>query len=280
MANKILILGASGFIGNVLYKELLPYFDVYGTYNSSNPEFDNNKIMFQFNVEHDDINVILNKVKPNFIISSLRGNFKDQFKVHQEVLNFVLESIDCKIIYLSTVNVFDAKGDLPSYENDSLLAHSDYGKYKVNQEKALLNLPKSKFTILRLPLVLGVNSPRIIQLKEAVKNKADFEVYPNLIISVTTANKIAQQVHYIINKNLNGIYHLASNDMIHHLDLFEEISDKLELKNVIFKNIYTSNEDKYLAILSKHNQLPKNYQITISEIIEDCVLKEEIDSLK
>jgi dTDP-4-dehydrorhamnose reductase len=280
LANKILILGASGFIGNVLYKELLPYFDVYGTYNSSNPEFDNNKIMFQFNVEHDDINVILNKVKPNFIISSLRGNFKDQFKVHQEVLNFVLESIDCKIIYLSTVNVFDAKGDLPSYENDSLLAHSDYGKYKVNQEKALLNLPKSKFTILRLPLVLGVNSPRIIQLKEAVKNKADFEVYPNLIISVTTANKIAQQVHYIINKNLNGIYHLASNDMIHHLDLFEEISDKLELKNVIFKNIYTSNEDKYLAILSKHNQLPKNYQITISEIIEDCVLKEEIDSLK
>ena len=280
MANKILILGASGFIGNVLYKELLPYFDVYGTYNSSNPEFDNNKIMFQFNVERDNINVILNKVKPNFIISSLRGNFKDQFKVHQEVLNFVLESIDCKILYLSTVNVFDAKGDLPSYENDSLLAHSDYGKYKVNQEKALLNLPKSKFTILRLPLVLGVNSPRIIQLKEAVKNKADFEVYPNLIISVTTANKIAQQVHYIINKNLNGIYHLASNDMIHHLELFEEISDKLELKNVIFKNIYTSNEDKYLAILSKHNQLPKNYQITISEIIEDCVLKEEIDSLK
>ncbi len=280
MANKILILGASGFIGNVLYKELLPYFDVYGTYNSSNPEFDNNKIMFQFNVERDNINVILNKVKPNFIISSLRGNFKDQFKVHQEVLNFVLESIDCKILYLSTVNVFDAKGDLPSYENDSLLAHSDYGKYKVNQEKALLNLPKSKFTILRLPLVLGVNSPKIIQLKEAVKNKADFEVYPNLIISVTTANKIAQQVHYIINKNLNGIYHLASNDMIHHLELFEEISDKLELKNVIFKNIYTSNEDKYLAILSKHNQLPKNYQITISEIIEDCVLKEEIDSLK
>jgi dTDP-4-dehydrorhamnose reductase len=280
LANKILILGASGFIGNVLYKELLPYFDVYGTYNSSNPEFDNNKIMFQFNVERDNINVILNKVKPNFIISSLRGNFKDQFKVHQEVLNFVLESIDCKILYLSTVNVFDAKGDLPSYENDSLLAHSDYGKYKVNQEKALLNLPKSKFTILRLPLVLGVNSPKIIQLKEAVKNKADFEVYPNLIISVTTANKIAQQVHYIINKNLNGIYHLASNDMIHHLELFEEISDKLELKNVIFKNIYTSNEDKYLAILSKHNQLPKNYQITISEIIEDCVLKEEIDSLK
>ena len=112
------------------------------------------------------------------------------------------------------------------------------------------------------------------------ENKTDFEVYPNLIISVTTANKIAQQVHYIINKNLNGIFHLSSNDMIHHLELFEELSKKLELNHFVFKNIYTSNKDKYLAILAKHNKLPKNYQINISEIIEDCVLKEEIESLR
>jgi dTDP-4-dehydrorhamnose reductase len=280
LANKILILGASGFIGNILYKELLPYFDVYGTYHSSNAEFDDNKIMFPFNMESDDVNSILNKVKPNYIISSLRGEFKYQLKVHKELLNYTLASIDCKLIYLSTVNVFDAKGKLPSYENDSLLADSEYGKYKANQEKAISKLPSSKYVIVRLPLVLGVNSPRIIQLKEASKHKAEFEVYPNLIISVSTANKIAQQIHYIINKDLSGIYHLSSNGMIHHSELFEEITNKLKLKNVVFKNIYTSNKDKYLAILPKHNKLPENYQITISQIIEDCVLKEEIRSLK
>ena len=280
MKNKILILGASGFLGNKLYKELLPYFDVYGTYHTSSEVLKNNKVMFQFNVEKNDINEIINKVKPNYIISSLRGPFKDQLRVHQELLNYTLSAVNCKIIYLSTVNVFDGKGNFPSYENDSLLADSEYGKYKVRQEKAINKLPNSKFAILRLPLVLGVNSPRIIQLKEASKNKAEFEVYPNLIISATTANKIAQQVHYIINKNLNGIFHLSSNDMIHHLELFEEISKKLELNNIVFKNIYTSNKDSYLAILAKHNKLPKNYQISISEIIEDCVLKEEIGSLK
>ncbi len=278
--NKILILGASGFIGNVLYKELLPYFDVYGTYHSSKAEFDDNKIMFQFNLESDDINSILNKVKPNYIISSLKGEFKDQLKVHQELLNYSLASIDCKIMYLSTVNVFDAKGEFPCYENDSLLADSEYGKYKAIQEKAISKLPSSKFVIVRLPLVLGVNSPRIIQLKEASKHKAEFEVYPNLIISVSTANKIAQQIHYIINKDLSGIYHLSSNDMIHHSELFEEITNKLELKNIVFKNIFTSNKDKYLAILPKHHKLPENYQITMTQIIEDCVLKEEIGSLK
>lgn len=280
MANRILIFGASGFIGKILYKELLPYFDVYGTFRTSTPELNENKVMFHFDIEADDINLLLQKIQPNFIISSLRGNFKSQFKAHQDIINFTLSALDCKLLYLSSVNVFDAKSKLPCYEKDGLLAESDYGKCKVSLEKLIINLPKNKFAILRLPLVLGVNSPRIIQLKEASKYNAEFEVYPNLIISATTANKIAQQVHYIINKDLNGIFHLSSNDMIYHHELFEEISSKLELKNVIFKNIYSSNEDRYLAILPKYNKLPKNYQITISEIIEDCVLKEEIGTLK
>jgi|TARA_B110000238_G_C16037972_1_gene400515 dTDP-4-dehydrorhamnose reductase len=280
LGNRILILGASGFIGNAIYKELTSYFDVYGTYHTANKALDYNNVMFKFDVEKDNINDTLNKVNPNYIISSLRGPFKDQLRVHQETLNYTLSAVNCKIIYLSTVNVFDGKGKFPSYENDSLLADSQYGKYKVRQEKAINKLPNSKFAILRLPLVLGVNSPRIIQLKEASKNKTDFEVYPNLIISVTTANKIAQQVHYIINKNLNGIFHLSSNNMIHHLELFEELSKKLELNHFVFKNIYTSNKDRYLAILAKHNKLPKNYQINISQVIEDCVLKEEIESLR
>ncbi len=280
MANRILILGSSGFIGNILYKELLPYFDVYGTYRTSTPELNENKVMFHFDIETDDVNLLLQKIQPNIIISCLRGDFKSQFEVHQDLINYTLSALNCKLIYLSTVNVFDAKGKLPCFEKENLLAESDYGKCKVSIEKLIINLPITKFTILRLPLVLGVNSPRIIQLKEASKYKAEFEVYPNLIISATTANKIAQQVHYIINKNLNGAFHLSSNDMIHHHELFEEISSKLELKSVIFKNIYSSNEDRYLAILPKYNKLPKNYQITISEIIEDCVLKEEIGSLK
>ena len=283
MKNKILILGASGFIGNTLYKELLPYFDVYGTYFSAKNEFKNNQVMYFFDVEKDDINVVLNKVNPNYIISSLQGDFKAQYKVHQEINDFVLDAINCKIIYLSTVNVFDAKGEFPSYENDALLAVSDYGKFKISIEKLIKNLPKSKYTIIRLPMVLGVNSPRIIQLKEASKNHSEFEVYPNLIISVITADKIAQQVHYIINKDLDGIFHLATNDVMHHFDIMEEISEKLGLENVIYKQIFVLNNDyndQYLAILSKYNKLPENYQITISEVIEDCTLKEEIDSLK
>jgi len=277
---RILILGASGFIGNTLYKELLPYFDVYGTYKTANEHLQQNQVMYQFDVEKDDIDVILNEVQPNLIISSLRGDFIAQYKVHEQISAYVMTNDNCRVLYLSTVNVFDGKYYLPSYENDLLLAESKYGKFKVSVERIFNELPKEKFTILRLPLVLGVNAPRIIQLKQAKKHEASFEVYPNLIISVTTANKIAQQIHYIINKNLFGIFHLSSSDMIHHEELFIEISDRLDLENVIFKQTYTSNEDRYLAILPKKNKLPKAYRITVSEVINDITLKEEISTLK
>ena len=178
-----------------------------------------------------------------------------------------------------TVNVFDAKYKFPSYENDVVLADSDYGRFKISIEKLVATLPKSKYVILRLPMVLGVNSPRVVQLKHASQLQADFKVYPNLIISITTVDKIAQQIHYIINKNRLGIIHLASNDVIHHSDLFEEISEKLSLKKVIFKQVYTSNKDAYLAILPKENKLPRNYRITVSQVIKECTLKEEIITL-
>ena len=280
MKNKILILGASGFIGNAIYKELLPYFDVFGTYCTSHTNFDENQVLFQFDVSKDSILPILKEIKPNYIISSIRGDFKSQYNIHQEIRDYILETTNCNILYISTVNVFDAKFEFPSYENDDLYAESEYGKFKVSIEKLIGTLPESNYSILRLPMVLGVNAPRIIQLKQANKHHANFEVFPNLIISITTVNKIAQQVHFIINKRRLGIFHLASNDVIHHSDLFEEISDSLELNNVIFKKAFSSNEDSYLAILPKDNKLPKNYRITVAQVIEECILKDEIITLK
>ncbi len=139
--NRILILGASGFIGNTLYKELLPYFDIYGTFFSANEHYLQNQVMYHFDVENDDIDDILNEVQPTIIISSLRGDFKAQYKVHEQVSAFVMTNENCRVLYLSTVNVFDGKYNLPSYENDLLLAESEYGKFKVSVERIFNELP-------------------------------------------------------------------------------------------------------------------------------------------
>ena len=277
--NVILLLGASGFIGNILYKELLPYYDLYGTYAHQEDSYGSNKVFYKYNVEDGGLEFILNSVRPSIVISALRGDFKAQYAAHKLIKEYCNNN-SARILFLSTVNVFDGKGEFPSYENNYTHAESDYGKFKISIEKLLCRLPEKKYSILRLPLVLGVNSPKIFQLKQAIKHRATFETYPNLIVGATTVNKIAQQVHYIINKNCFGIFHLSSNDMVHHEDLFREISEKISDLSPIFTSVYSSNNDTYLALIPKENKLPEHYHITISEVIEDSTLRDEIVTLK
>ncbi|GAB5399431.1 MAG: hypothetical protein Aureis2KO_10160 [Aureisphaera sp.] len=277
--NTILLLGASGFIGNVIYKELLSYYNVYGTYSSQEGNYRDNQVFYHYNVEEGGLDVILSQVQPNIIISSLRGEFNAQLEAHRLLVSYCFAT-NARLFLLSSVNVFDGLGAFPSYENDIPKAESKYGLFKIGLEKVVQELPEEQYAILRLPLVLGVNAPRIFQLKQAIKHSASFEVYPNLIISTITADKVAQQIHYIINKDLNGIFHLTSNDVIHHDDLFNEIAERISNKKPIFKSVYQSNEERYLALLPKKNKLPKNYQIKVSEVIEDSTLRDEIDTLK
>jgi dTDP-4-dehydrorhamnose reductase len=238
--------------------------------------YDNNKAFFGYDVASDDITQILQQIKPTVIISALRGNFKAQYHAHKQVCKYINSVSQCRLLFLSSVNVFDGSTDLPSYENTRPRAVSEYGRFKASVEKLLFEKIKHQVSILRLPMVLGAYSPRILQLRQAIKHQAVFDVYPNLIVSVTTANTIAQQIHYIINKELRGIFHLASNDLVHHQDLFTEICEKISNHTPIFKSIYNSNDDQYLAILPKFNILPANYQTTVASVIENATLEDLI----
>ena len=274
--HSILILGASGYTGNAIYRELCSYFETYGTYYSAHELYDNNKAFFGYDVANDDITQILKQIKPTIIISALRGNFKAQYHAHKQVCKYINGASQCRLLFLSSVNVFDGSTDLPSYEDTRPRAVSEYGRFKASVEKLLFEKIKHQVSILRLPMVLGAYSPRILQLRQAIKHQAVFDVYPNLIVSVTTANTIAQQIHYIINKELRGVFHLASNDLVHHQDLFTEICEKISNKTPIFKSIYNSNDDQYLAILPKFNILPANYQTTVASVIENATLEDLI----
>jgi len=278
MSNRILILGASGTIGNVIYKELLSYFDVYGTYYSQKDSYRENQVFFEFDVK-DTIFEILKKVQPSTIISCIKGPTNALLSLHKTLSDYVWAT-NGRLVFLSSASVFDARNDLPAYENDPTLSQSKDGKEKIAIEKIIKELPDHQYCIARLPLLLGVNSPAVVQLQQAIKHHANFEIFPNVIISANTLDKVAQQIHYLVNQNISGIFHLASSDMLHHADVFEEISLRLSDKKPIFKSVYQSNEDSYAAILPKYNLLPKNYRVNMDEIILDSTLNEEITTLK
>ena len=267
--HRILILGASGFLGGSIYKELCSYFRTFGTYNTSNKSLEKNNHFFQYNIEEDDVFEILDIVKPTIIISALRGGFSKQVLVHQHLTEYVFKN-KIKIIFLSSANVFDAYIKYPSYEQDKTYSNSIYGHFKIKIENMLLRLPKKQIAILRLPMVFGAQSPRVQEMVQFVKEKKPIEVFPNLIMNVTNDYKVTQQIHYIINRNKSGIFHLGSNDLVHHNDFIKEIITSLELKNTaIYKRVYTTNDDRYLAVLPKFNKLPKHLQIKSQDILTE-----------
>ena len=268
---KILILGGSGFIGSAIYKELCNYFDTYATYCSSAGAFEDNKQFIRYDMQEDDIYQLLEKVRPQIIISALRGNFSAQVQAHQHIVEYLVKN-DCKLYFLSSANVFDAYSKFPSYEHDKTLSESVYGRLKIRIENMLLRLPKSKMAILRVPMVFGNSSPRVKEMKKFIWNNEPIEVFPNLIINVITDYKLTQQIHYLINRNRSGIFHLGSYDLVHHEDLIKDILERIGSFNPIFKRVFTTNEERYLAVLPKDNKLPKNLRISCQEIIDHHVI--------
>ena len=97
--HRILILGASGFLGSAVYKELCSYFKTFGTYNTSNKALEKNKHFFQYNFEEDDVFEILEAVKPTIIISALRGDFAAQYVAHKHIAEYLLHR-KVKLIFL------------------------------------------------------------------------------------------------------------------------------------------------------------------------------------
>ncbi|TYB73180.1 sugar nucleotide-binding protein [Bizionia myxarmorum] len=266
--HRILILGASGFIGNAIYKELCSYFKTYGTYRTPKPEFEKNQHFFHYDLEEDDVFEILEIVKPTIIISALRGDFNAQVIAHSHIAQYV-QMYKSKLLFLSSANVFDSYSKYPSYETDKTLSHSVYGHFKIKIENMLLRLPKRQVAILRLPMVFGSKSPRITEIKEFIKNKEAIEVFPNLIMNIATDLKLTQQIHYIINRNKSGIFHVGSSDLVHHDEFISEILETLHFKNVLLKQVYTSNDDRYLAVMSKYNLLPKHLQFTSKNFLTE-----------
>lgn len=268
---KVLILGASGFIGNALYKELCSYFDTYGTYHTNSDLFEANHKFYEFDMESENIEILLENLRPTVIVSALRGDFNAQVSTHFSIIDYILRN-NSRLLFISSANVFDAFTNYPSYEYDKTLSQSIYGRFKIKIENALLRLPNNKYNILRLPMVFGVNSPRTMDIKNKIEFGEALEVFPNVVVNATDITRVTQQIHYIINRKKEGVFHLGSEDLTHQHDLIKDIALALGYENPLLKQVYDSNYDRFLAVLPKDNLLPKNLRISLQHVINSSVV--------
>ena len=155
---KVLIFGGSGYLGNTIFKELNPFYDVYATY-FNNVDFKKNKRFFYFDL-NNDLSILLKKIQPTHVISSLKGDFNDQTLFHIKLIK-QCDNEKIRLLFVSSSNVFDSFTNYPSYENDKTFSESIFGRFKINIENKILRMKSKKWVILRSPMIFDKNSPRI-----------------------------------------------------------------------------------------------------------------------
>lgn len=268
---SILILGGSGFIGQALYKELNRYYKTYGTYYSQE-HFNSNQQFHYWDVNQPkSLRQLLDQVRPKLIISALKGPFDQLRSIHKNLCAYV-EAFDCRLMWFSTVHVFDTFRHFPSYEHDKTLSESLYGRYQIKIENEVLKLPVAKRVIVRMPMIFGQNSPRIQKIDRKIYAKDFIEVFPNTVLNANSILYFRRQVHYLINHQCSGIYHLGSSNLVTHEELMKKIIERRHLQAPKFKQVFTSNALRYLALLPKQNKLPDHLYPTIEDILEEVDL--------
>lgn len=264
---KILILGGSGIIGKALINVMSKEFDVYATYLKNTMPLAENK-SFKLDIRDcEAINGILNSVKPQIVISCIRGNFDDQLIMHMKVSEY-LKSNGGKLYFFSTTNVFDKDLERPHYEDDVPCSCTDYGNFKIKCEKRITMMLHDNACILRIPAVWGKNSPRMNNLLDLLRNNKKIVMYPELFINVNTDTMIARQLFYIIKNDLKGIFHLASEGPINWEYFYAELIKNVSCSNA---NIEESSDEKgYFVLLSKRRDEFPEYLRQTGKSVIDC----------
>jgi dTDP-4-dehydrorhamnose reductase len=266
---KVLILGASGLVGQAFTNECKDVFDLYGTYFSKGLTLPDEK---QFHLEvkdTDKIKELIQVIQPDYVISCLRGDFNEQLEFHR-VLAEELKNLQSRVYYFSTANVFDGDYSKHHTEKDQPVAQSEYGKFKIACEEILQSALQERAIIIRIPMMWGTDSPRMNHLKESLAKKESIDVYTNLELNNLMDTMLAKQLRYIIENEIKGIFHLSSEDMFMHSEFIEDLLKKNQDATVRHHLFLDKEVKAYFGIRSMRQDLPDELKQTNQEII-DCL---------
>lgn len=265
---KLLILGASGLVGRAIIEEFKEVYDLYGTYASTQTKLPPDKqIQLEVHQTHE-MRDILRSIKPDIVISCLRGEFGQQLKFHRELAE-ELRNTTSSLYFFSTTNVFDGDFSKPHIETDVPIAESDYGKFKIECENMLAEILEERFHIIRIPAIWGKDSPRWNMIIESIKDTKVIEAYSNLLCNNLLDVHLARQLRFIIENKLKGIFHLGSVDSMTQSQFYEYILTKLGSGLDLLKSNHYLDSGKtyYFELQTISNDIPESLQSTNKDII-------------
>lgn len=270
--NKILIIGSKGMAGHMIkdYLESKNY-DVYSTFRKKEKEILAEK---EFNLDvfnKEELNKIIKKVKPKFVINCV-GILNKFAEEHPDIAVYVngytphyLDKLSLeysyKLIHITTDCVFSGKrGDY--IETDFRDAESYYGR-----SKAIGEVNNNRTLTFRTSIIgPDIKKEGIGLFNWFMKQQNEVNGYSNVFWSGVTTLELAKAVEASFVTNLTGIYHLVNNEKISKYELLNLFAKYMK-KNIKISKYEDYYSDKSLICTRKDFKYKvKPYEKMIEEI--------------
>lgn len=227
MNQKLLVTGASGFLGWNICQVAKSQWDVYGTYNSSPVTDTGVKFIKTDLTVLADFQQLWKQIKPDAVIhaaAASKPNFCQENPQLSHQINVIAAGniaslcveagIPC--VFTSTDLVFD--GLNPPYgEADPVCPINIYGEQKVKAEQEILGrYPQA--AICRMPLMYGIASPHtgsfIQGFIKTLKSGNSLNLFDDEFRTPVSGTTAARGLLLAIEKRVNGILHLGGKQRI------------------------------------------------------------------
>lgn len=271
---KVLILGASGMAGHLVYSLLKEEsnLQVRATANSTPSSFDTIKLDVFNTGELEDL---LNQYRPDFVINCIgmliRGSKNNPDKTiyvnayFPHLLKKLVDNIQAKLIHISTDCVFSGKQG--GYTETSIKDATDiYG-----MSKSLGEINDDRHLTIRTSII----GPEIKETGEGLfhwfmsqKSGDTINGYKSNFWSGVTTLELAKFIRYIILEDvkLSGLYHLTNNKKISKYDLLQIIN------RLYHKNVNIASEQDYACDKSFLNTRDDVSDFPMVPVYEDMMM--------
>ena len=261
MKDKVLVLGSAGLIGHQVYNYLKDS-DNYELYNiSCRNKIQDDTILLNARDEQAFIDKITN-VSPQYIVNCIgilingsdadpeNAIFLNSYMPHR--LAKLADTIDAKLIHISTDCVFSGDKKEPYTETDEKDGRGVYAK-----TKGLGEVINDKHLTLRTSVVGPELKNDGEELFHWFMNQSNsISGFTKAIWSGVTTVELAKAVKWSIDNNITGLYHVTNNSSISKYDLLE-LFQKYTKKDINIEPFDGKNVDKNFI----DTRLLMNYEI-------------------
>ena len=220
---KVLIIGGSGLLGSKI-SELFQ--EAFATYNTRQIP---GKNTFKLDIsDRDSLKFTLDKLEPDAIIVTAALTDVDKCEIHPEMAAKVntepfkyivsyLKQKGGRLIQISTDYVFS--GEKGNYrENDERKPVNVYGKTKMEAEDIIIN-SGINFTLVRTSGIFGISMATgknnfFMWLYSSLRDGKEIRLVTDQVYSPVLNSILADAIHEIYEREINGIIHFSSLDAI------------------------------------------------------------------